>query len=82
MQGMYLHRTTQTQNNVDTPTCLKRDSKPRSQCSNGRRPYIPQTARPLGPAVVYIVFFNFFGIHIRFTLLSLAEINKTLAEHL
>jgi hypothetical protein len=39
-----------TQKNVDTHSCLKRDSKPRSQFSSGRRQYVPQTAWDLGPA--------------------------------
>jgi hypothetical protein len=39
-----------TQKNADTLPCLEWDSNPRSQCSSGRRQYVPQTARPLRPA--------------------------------
>jgi hypothetical protein len=41
------HRTTQTQKNADAHPCLEWDSKTRSQCSSGRRQYVPQ----LGPAL-------------------------------
>jgi hypothetical protein len=34
------HRTTQTQNKRRRP-CLERDSNPRSQCSSGRRLFMP-----------------------------------------
>jgi len=30
-----------TQKNADTHICFERDSKPRSQCSNAWRPYVP-----------------------------------------
>jgi len=43
------HRT--TQKIADTRPCLDWDSNPLSQFSSGRRQYVPQTARPLGPAV-------------------------------
>jgi hypothetical protein len=39
-----------TQKNANTHPCLDWDSNPRSQCSSGRRQYVPQTARPLAPA--------------------------------
>jgi len=41
-----------TQRNADTHLCLEWDSNPRSQFSGGRRRYVPQIARPLGPAVI------------------------------
>jgi len=30
-----------THKNADTPLCPERDSNPRSQCSSGRRHYVP-----------------------------------------
>jgi hypothetical protein len=39
------------QRNADTYPCLKRDSNPRSQCSSGRKQYVP-----LGPAETEIVY--------------------------
>jgi hypothetical protein len=36
-QGLYLHRTTQHRKNADKHPCSERGSKPRSQCSSGRR---------------------------------------------
>jgi len=45
-----------TQKNADTHSYIERDSNPQSQCSSGRRPYVPQTMRPLEPAeTTYIV---------------------------
>jgi hypothetical protein len=35
------HRTTQTHRNADTHPCPEQDSNLRSQCSSGRRPYLP-----------------------------------------
>jgi hypothetical protein len=52
-QGLYLHRTTQTQRNADTHPCLEWDSNPRFQCSSGQRQYVTQTARPLGSALMF-----------------------------
>jgi hypothetical protein len=50
------------QKNADTHPCLEWDSNPRSQCSSGRRQYVPQTSRPLEPATlifwIEIVFLN------------------------
>jgi hypothetical protein len=34
-------------------SCLEWDSNKQSQCSSGRRQYVPQTTRPLGPAVYF-----------------------------
>jgi hypothetical protein len=45
-----------TQKNADTHPSLERDSNSRSQCSSDRRQYVPQTARPLGPAVFEFYF--------------------------
>jgi hypothetical protein len=42
-----------------THPCLERDSNPRSQCSSDRRQYVPQTARPLGPATYRIMMVNY-----------------------
>jgi hypothetical protein len=50
MQGLYLHRTTQTQKNANTHPCLEWDLNPSPQCSSGLRQYMPQTTRPLGLA--------------------------------
>jgi hypothetical protein len=51
-QGLYLHTGQHMhRKNADTHPCLEWDSSPRSQCSNGRRQYVPHTARPLGSAV-------------------------------
>jgi len=42
-----------TRRNMDTHPCLERNSNwPPSQCSRGRRPYFPWTARLLGLATV------------------------------
>jgi hypothetical protein len=42
------HKTTQTQNKrIHRHPCLNWDSSPRSQRSNERRQFMPQTARPL-----------------------------------
>jgi hypothetical protein len=41
------------QKNADTHPCLERDSNPWSQCSSGLRPYVPQTAQPLGPWICF-----------------------------
>jgi hypothetical protein len=35
--------------------CLEWDSNPRSQCPSGRRQYVLQTARPLGPAGLLLI---------------------------
>jgi hypothetical protein len=48
-QGRYLHR----EQHKHRYPCLECDSNPRSQCSNGRRRFIPYTARPLRSAEVY-----------------------------
>jgi hypothetical protein len=45
---------TYTGQHTHTHPCLERDSNPRSQCSSGRREYVPQTARPLGPASFFL----------------------------
>jgi hypothetical protein len=45
------HRTTQTQITADKPPFFERESNPRSQCLSGRRPFMPQTARPLWSAL-------------------------------
>jgi hypothetical protein len=60
-QGLYLHRITKHRKTRTHP-CLEWNSNPQSQCSSGRRPYMPQTARPLGstPRNIYIYFFYFF----------------------
>jgi hypothetical protein len=42
-----------TQKNADTHPCLEWDSNLWSQCSSGRRQYVPQTAGPLGPAYIF-----------------------------
>jgi hypothetical protein len=47
------HRTTQKY--TDTHPCSEQDLNLRSQCSSGRRQYMPQTARLLRPAVVVII---------------------------
>jgi hypothetical protein len=39
---------TNTVKNADIHSWLEWDSSPRSQCSSGRRHFVPQTARPLG----------------------------------
>lgn len=41
--------------NVDIRPCLQRDSNPRCQCSNGAEPYVPQTAGPMGPALLLLL---------------------------
>jgi len=38
--GLYLHRTTQTQTNADTHSCLEWDSNPRFHFSSCRRQYV------------------------------------------
>jgi hypothetical protein len=50
-QGRYL-RTEQHKHGINAHRhpCLDWDSNPRSQCSNGRRRFIPQIARPLWSA--------------------------------
>jgi hypothetical protein len=40
-QGLYLHRTTQHRKSADTHPCSEQDSNLRSQCSSGRRQYVP-----------------------------------------
>jgi hypothetical protein len=50
VRGCYLHSRTQTQNKRKLPY-LARDSNPRSQCSEGRRHFIPQTMRSLWSAI-------------------------------
>jgi hypothetical protein len=49
-QGRYL---IQIQNKY-RHACLEWGSKPRSQCSSGRRHFMPQIARPLSSAVYHI----------------------------
>jgi len=44
------------QKKVDTHPCLEFGSNPRIQCSSGRRQYVSQTARLLGPAVITLWF--------------------------
>jgi len=46
-----------TQKNADTRPCLEWDLNPRSQRLSGRRQYVPQTARPLGPvfSITYVI---------------------------
>jgi hypothetical protein len=55
-QDLCLHRTAQHRKNADIHPCLERDSNPRSQCSSGRKQYVPQTARLLGPAILKSVY--------------------------
>jgi len=38
--------------NADTHPCLEWDPNPRSQCSSGRRQYVPQSARLLRSAAI------------------------------
>jgi hypothetical protein len=52
---------TYTQNNTNRikahrHPCLKWDSKPRLQCSSGRRRFMPETARPLRSALLSLLF--------------------------
>jgi hypothetical protein len=49
-QGLYLHTGQHNVEKTGTHPCLEWNSNPRSQCSSGRRQYVPQTARPLEPA--------------------------------
>jgi hypothetical protein len=50
-QGRYLHTGQYKQSiNAHRHPCLKSDSNPSSQCSSGRRRFMPQTARPLWSA--------------------------------
>jgi len=55
-----------TQKHADTQTCLEWNSNAWSQFSSGRRPYVPQTARPLGPVFFLSAFliplFHFFPL--------------------
>jgi hypothetical protein len=39
-----------TQKNADIHPCLEWGSNSRSQCSSGRRQYVPETPRSVGPA--------------------------------
>jgi hypothetical protein len=61
-QGRYLH-TEQHKHiiNAHRHLCLESDSNPRSQCSSGKRHFMPQTARPLWPACLCIIQLNYFG---------------------
>jgi hypothetical protein len=54
-QGRYLHREQHKHRiNSHRHPCLEWDSNPRSQCSRGRRHFIPYTARSLWSAIVDI----------------------------
>jgi hypothetical protein len=59
-QGLYLHRTTQDRK-ARTHPCLKWDSKPRSQCSGGRRLRAPDCAA-IGTDVLWYIKENNFGM--------------------
>jgi hypothetical protein len=54
-QGRYLCTEQHTHRiNAHRQPCLEWDSKPRSQCSSGRRRFMPKTARPLRSVVVLL----------------------------
>jgi hypothetical protein len=55
------HRTAQRINAHRHP-CLKWVSNPRSQCLNGRRQFMPYTARTLLSQIIIIFFFNWLHI--------------------
>jgi hypothetical protein len=56
-QGRYLHSGQHKQNKRKHP-CLEWDSNPRSQCSSGRRRFMPQTAPPLWSALYQLIIKN------------------------
>jgi hypothetical protein len=58
-----------THKNADTHPSLKRDSNPRSQCSSGRREYVPHTARMRGaiPSLPQYVFMEWCSVKLRGT---------------
>jgi hypothetical protein len=50
-----------THKNAYTLPCLERDSNLRSQCSSGRREFVPQTAQPLGPVSTVVTYLKYYG---------------------